>query len=167
VGKYDKIIFLDIDGVLNHELFYREKSQDERYEEVGLPQCNIDKTRVEMLNGLIKDTSAKVVISSTWRKGRDVEYLQSILNDAGFIGEVIGKTPSIYVDGYRILRGVEIYNWMDKNAKIIGGTPKYVIFDDDSDMLYWQRENFLLVDAYCGLTPNLCYRAKYILNGSY
>jgi hypothetical protein len=30
----------------------------------------------------------------------------------------------------------------------------------DSDMLWWQREHFIWVDPYCGLTPNLIYKAK-------
>lgn len=30
-----KIIFLDIDGVLNHQLHYKEKRQTDRYKEEG------------------------------------------------------------------------------------------------------------------------------------
>ena len=41
---------------------------------------------------------------------------------------------------------------------------KYVILDDDSDMLYWQRNSYFQVDSYSGLTPNLCYRVVNYLN---
>lgn len=36
----------------------------------------------------------------------------------------------------------------------------YVIFDDDSDMLLWQKDNFIKIDDYCGLTPSAIYKAE-------
>lgn len=41
---------------------------------------------------------------------------------------------------------------------------KYVILDDDSDMLYWQRNNFILIDRFVGLTMGNVFQAKKILN---
>ncbi len=165
-----KIIFLDIDGVLNSQLLFRKKRKrrkDEDKEDYHLSM--IDETNIRFLNLLIKETGAKVVISSTWRMGNTMPYLQSLLNKKGFKGEIIAFTPILQSEGS--LRGNEIYVWIQQNIKmLLGGTSnvgsdfkQYVIFDDDSDMLYWQRNNFIQVDAYCGLTPNQCYRAKFIL----
>lgn len=154
-----KIIFLDIDGVMNNEIDYNE-------DEMKTPDDMISRRCVENLNELIENTGAKVVISSTWRHGRTVEQLQQILNKFGFVGEVIDKTPSL--PGDYTVRGNEILKWMKDNKEIIGeyhsDFTKYVIFDDDSDMLYWQRNNFILVDSFCGLSRRNIYKAERILN---
>lgn len=51
----EKIIFLDVDGVLNY-MSYRNKST-----------ANIDPSKVEMLAYICAQTNAKVVITSSWR----------------------------------------------------------------------------------------------------
>ena len=158
-----KIIFLDIDGVLNSQLFYTSGRASERRIKI---ENDIDPVSVGFLNTLIKDTGAKVVVSSTWRLGRTIQELQSILEHNGFVGEVIGKTDSLR--GEHCLRGNEILKWIKDNEAIIGCSysdyTNYVIIDDDSDMLYWQRNNLFLTDGYCGITPNLAYRAARFLN---
>jgi hypothetical protein len=77
---------------------------------------------------------------------------------------VIDSTPILSIKGsdtFRsIPRGVEIQCWIDDNS--FNG--RYVIFDDDSDMMLWQTEQYFQVDGYCGLTPNLIYRAERYLN---
>lgn len=157
----EKLIFLDIDGVLNHELFYRAEDQQARYERVGYPYCDIDPDKVALLNVLVKDTGAKVVISSTWRKGKDISELQAILDWGGFKGEIIGKTPCLRLEKRSMPRGIEIYCYLEDNQD---DNTSYVIFDDDSDMMLWQKNNFFLVDGYCGLTPNIIYKATRFLN---
>jgi len=152
-----KIIFLDIDGVLNNQLWYV-ATKGERADPVTGKRImdDIDPGSVEFLNMLIEKTGAKVVVSSTWRLGKTVEELQEILNRNGFKGEVIGKTENLRGTG--IVRGNEIFHWIETNENIIGCDSykynNYVILDDDSDMLLWQKDNFINTDPYCGLTPN-------------
>jgi len=162
-----KIIFLDIDGVLNNQIFYTERSQGERNPDgVKTLGGDIDERCVALLNHLIEQTGAKVVISSTWRHS-GIEYCREHLEAKGFKGEIIDVTPGLRHEG--CVRGNEIHHWINKNAEMLCGSrvgadfKEYVIFDDDGDMLLWQRNNFILVDSYCGLTPNQCYRAKFIL----
>lgn len=162
-----RIIFLDIDGVMNHQLWFesilgkpefkREKKNDyRRY---------FSTFAVKLLNNLTDETGAKIVVSSSWRNGRTVAQLRKMFRDNGITGKVIDKTPYLSYEGYSssVPRGCEIHAWLEINKKKFGDSVKYVIFDDDSDMLWWQRNNFLLVDTYCGLTPNLIYKAKNIL----
>lgn len=162
-----KIIFLDIDGVLNSQLYYTKRKRDKDQSKEDYHLQNIDPKPIEFLNSLIAETGAKVVISSTWRMGNTLEYMQQLLTKRGLIGEIIDFTPVLHHEGS--LRGNEIYAWIQKNSEMLCGSnvgadfKEYVIFDDDSDMLYWQRNNYIKVDAYCGLTPNQCYQAKYIL----
>lgn len=161
-----KIIFLDFDGVLNHEAFYKERFK-KRYEEGAMshPYSEVDPKSVANLNSLIEDTGAKVVISSTWRHS-GLDYCKDVLEFHGFKGEIIDITPNLRSDN--CLRGNEILKWVKDNEELIGGRyynfTEYVILDDDSDMLYWQRNNFLLIDRFVGLTMGDVFRAKRILN---
>ena len=167
-----KIIFLDIDGVLNSQLWYLRIRNGETscHDDVGLHNRNIDTTAVKFLNTLIDETGAKVVITSTWRLGRTIGELQSILESAGFVGEVIGKTEDLRYGsgGESILRGNEILHWIKSNEALLdcyyNDFKSYVIIDDDSDMLYWQRNNFVQTDGYVGMTPTTIFKSKKILN---
>jgi hypothetical protein len=169
------LIFLDIDGVLNHQQFWHEKRQADQYKE--LPEDapygahDIDPVKMGLLNTLVDATGAKVVISSSWRIGRSVDDLRELFDWFGFTGEIIDKTPRLWFghdqdEEWRntsVPRGCEIKAWMENNKDRLGdkmSRVKYVIFDDDSDMLWWQREHFIWVDPYCGLTRTLIYKAK-------
>jgi len=167
-----RIIFLDIDGVLNCELFYKgnyrdvkkklkksAKAKEIEWEEYYKGQLCSD--RITWLNQLCRETNAVVVISSTWRMGKTVEELQQILGNSGATFLIVGKTP---YTGYE--RGTEIALWLRENIN-----PEthgcnyydfydYVIIDDDSDMLLNQQEHFFKTDNYSGLTPNTCYKIK-------
>lgn len=170
-----KIIFLDIDGVLNHQLWFESINGKPEYKKEGPDDyrrwfCPFS---VDLLNHLTTETGAKIVVSSSWRKGRTVEQLQKLLKDNGITGEVIDKTPYLRFTGvddytYSVPRGCEIKAWLEINKGIlgekIGSFNNYVILDDDSDMLWWQRNNFLLIDGYCGITPNIIYKAQKLLS---
>lgn len=159
-----KVIFLDFDGVLNHQAFYVER-QEKKEPKLEYPYSEIDPKCVSNLNMLIADTGAKVVISSTWRNS-GLEYCKDVLEYHGFKGEIIGVTPNLR--GEDCLRGNEILKWTKTNRELVGdyyNFTEYVILDDDSDMLYWQRNNFLLIDRYVGLTLGNVFQAKKILNG--
>jgi hypothetical protein len=160
----DKLIFCDIDGVLNNTLFYHRFEPGERYKTLGKDVCDIDPQCVEHLNTLIEETEAKVIISSVWRKHNSQAYLQTVLEKCGFTGEIIGMTPvAKSSESHSLPRGYEIQCWLNDHYKY-NEKIRYVIFDDDSDMLWNQREQFIHVDNYAGLTPNHCYRAKNKLN---
>ena len=61
-----KIVFLDIDGVLNHEKFYK----DFHFNKIIKAQHrknNIDPRSAKLVVDLCKQTGAKIVISSSWR----------------------------------------------------------------------------------------------------
>jgi Swiss Army Knife RNA repair-like protein len=158
-----KTIFLDIDGCLNHENFYRGKSKFPRRNELYLSE--LDRASILILNSIIQATDAKVVISSTWRVHHDPPEILDFLKEQGFIGEIVGVTPHLTWNG--AFRGNEIYLWMEKNEELIGKRYKYknyVILDDDSDMLYWQRKNFIHVDGHIGLSERDAKKAIRILN---
>lgn len=151
-----KLIMLDIDGVLNHEEGYINKEcifhSDRQYQGFA-PEIK------RLLNLLIEKTGAKLVISSTWRSD-GIERLKQIFEWEGIIGEIVGVTPHFSIKGYGSEpRGCEIecyleeqgfwhINWCkDEQRKYMdkSGIDNYIILDDDSDMLYNQRNHFIHV----------------------
>ena len=160
-----KIIFLDIDGVLNCQVFYDKRVNDGSI--IESPLRNICTERVGWLNELCAETGAKVVLSSSWRYS-GLEYCKQVLTDAGATFEIIDVTPKCKGDGS--VTGNEIYLWLQKNINLethgcyYYDFRNYVIVDDDSDMLLWQREHFFQTDTYSGLTPNTCYKIKRFFN---
>jgi hypothetical protein len=188
-----KVIFLDFDGVLNSENWYRRRFNEiDRENLVGnYPFYEFDPLSIEQLNRIIKETDAKVVVSSTWRIGKRLVDLQNILNTVGFIGEIIDVTPHISGKGYvseenenqisyTTPRGCEIDWWLDRVGKFQrinwslerqlehlekSIVKNYVILDDDSDMLYGQREHYVKCNGYgAGLDKRTADIAIKILN---
>ena len=154
-----KVIFLDIDGVLNPQVDYE---IDDLLQNNSITRKRNYKTFskrcMNNLNKLIEDTGAKVVISSTWRRVNTVENLQKHFETQGFKHQILDFTP---IFGINTVRGNEIMSWVDDHKDI----ENYVIVDDDSDMLLWQKPHFCLVDDWSGLTHNDTYRIKRFFNG--
>lgn len=124
-----KIIFLDIDGVLNSrqwmEEFHAQHPTEHRF-----MQERFDEKAVARLQRLVEATDAKIVISSTWRLLHSLSDIRGLLNQHGFKGDVIDKTPRI-PDG---VRGGEIETWLSQRNSFLGDVDSFVILDDDDDM---------------------------------
>lgn len=164
----NSIIFLDVDGVLNSELFYERRFNEGKPEETDRFEHTVNqicKERIEWLNILCEETNAVVVISASMRKNRSLKELRKIFAAAGATFHILDKTP---ITGYA--RGTEVLKWLEANITIEKWGcdhhefNAYAIIDDDSDYLIWQAPNFFKVDDYCGLTPNTCYKIKNFLN---
>ena len=113
-----KVIFLDIDGVLNSAVYDRTKHWED---------CNIDQTRLPILRSIIDRTGTEVVLSSSWRIHLDDdcqpctptgEGMMRIFRDGGI--RIIGKTPN----GEK--RAAEIRAWLEAHPD----TEAFVILDD-------------------------------------
>lgn len=170
-----KYIFLDIDGVL---------ATPKSIEGVG-GEWKIENEKQELLKHIIDSTGAKIVLSSSWRKF-DVESTKEFMNENGFwfsdliVGvtirayQYIDRTEKIHLS---IPRGAEIKQWIDTNIhsdngknwerKKLGIDYQYVILDDDTDMLYVHRNNFINTCSELGLTYNDSEKAIKILNTYY
>ncbi len=118
-----KILFLDFDGVLNSRDYIQSISSTWTTEQ-------LDPKAVELLNQIVLQTSCKVVVSSTWRILKTKEQLIQILKSYGFVGDVIGVTPQLYVPLNE--RGHEIQLWLDHHLEV----SQFSIVDDDSDMAH-------------------------------
>lgn len=165
-SKPTKIIFLDVDGVLNSESFF---IQEEQKQKIKVNQgLSIDFKKVKLLNKIVEATGAKIVISSTWRLNH-YDLLLSLFSTYGFKGEILGKTEKGHC--FNCVRGNLILQWMKTNENLIGipyyNYYNYVILDDSTDMLYWQRNNFVNINNKIGLNKRNARKAIKILNRCY
>lgn len=110
-----KVIFLDVDGVLNYK---NSKSK-------------VDDEKVKLIKQIVDETNAKIVLSSDWRyylntDDEDIALLIRTLSKYGI--KIMSSTP-ITKHGYR---GAEIYQWINEWH----GEPieSFVILDDRDDM---------------------------------
>jgi hypothetical protein len=181
-----KIVFLDIDGVLNSNDWYVRRSTEVKMDDIAAqyPFYEFDPDAVKRLNRLTDLTGAKIVVSSTWRHGRDVDQLKLLFSQVGITGEVIDRTPSMHISGkesgYTVPRGCEIDKWLDDHdfQRINWSKERqqeyldksqiqnYIILDDDSDMLYNQREHFIKCPHLTGFSRKELREAIKILNTS-
>lgn len=119
-----KVIFLDIDGVLVNS-----KSPTlPRIENLPAP----DPVCVQALNRIVAATEAKIVISSSWRKGKHREDMECTFVHWNVPGEIIGITPGRLNQH----RGTEIQAWLDFRKELFNDVESFVILDDDTDMLH-------------------------------
>ena len=147
-----KIIFLDIDGVLNgygkftgfcckvfsklHLLKFVKRYHD---------LFGVSTHKVKLLSEIVKKTGAKVVISSSWRGGWYTPYeeksdRQKELHDklSKYNITVIGITPRDYSGS----RGIEIQEYMEYCGYTID---KFVILDDEKfDIVSLFPDNLVL-----------------------
>ena len=89
-----KILFLDIDGVLNSRAYDRRRNWDE--------QTNIDETRLPLLREIVDRTGAAIVLISTWRahlddgmNARDAAGEYVVRTFAKYGLRIFGKTPDL------------------------------------------------------------------------
>lgn len=117
-----KIIFLDIDGVLNSS-DYRQRMGMDYFSQI------IDRRKMPILKHIVEETGAEVVLSSTWRKfwnpGENQldpagQHIHDIFREYGLW--IHSKTPVLQNAG----RNNEIQLWLDQHPYVDG----YVILDD-------------------------------------
>lgn len=118
-----RLVFLDFDGVLNSDAFFRR--------EPGADIDNdLDPRAVGRLDRLCREAGASVVVTSTWRLEMPLDALCELLATHGLGAEVVGTTPSL--PG---VRGHEIRSWLKSHS----GWRSYVILDDRDDMAQLRR----------------------------
>lgn len=181
-----KIIFLDIDGVLvtqeslakgtREEREYLKRTGQvmrdvERYSRIVHPPC------VEVLNQIIEETGAKIVISSAWRIHRTCAELREVMTAFRVVGaKIVGKTKStfkmkpesiIHLPVYST-RGQEISDWLYYN-EVNRNVVSYVVIDDGKIEEHAERQILTRFQADLpgvepGLQPHHVEMAVKILN---
>lgn len=165
-----KVIFLDIDGVLNYTQWY---VSDRNPGNLNGQEGDIDPMCVERVLRIVKETGAKVVISSDWRISWEGTLMR--LEKMGLTRDiVIDKTPELiwtrmtkyeYMlsdedPDYEFSRGREVDLWLEAHPECTN----FVIIDDRMDFTDEQESHFVHVNSMCGLTDDNVDIAIMILN---
>jgi hypothetical protein len=151
-----RVLFLDIDGVLNSYQSARylhsvKHKNDEKIPEYfndyllknALELCPSAVSNLEYI--LEEHRDLKVVVSSTWRLGCELKDLKALFPCSSLIrSRIIDSTPVLKTGQ----RGDEIKKWIvTQNRKV----KDYVVLDDDSDMDAVE-DNFVHINHKNGLT---------------
>ena len=155
----NKLIFLDIDGVLD--------TYKSRY--------MLDPTLMDRLGLILGKTGAWIVISSSWRCNNVPDTIDFMTdydnprvgsNPFPFTDRIVGVTPILYsvVEGdidRPATRGEEIAAYLKQHP-----CDNYVILDDCDEILHAQIPHLVLVNDDVGLTIEDVEKAVSILNNS-
>lgn len=157
-----KILFLDIDGVLNS---YRNNKKN-----YGRPRP-FDPEGICALNKILKETGAKIVISSSWRYMYNMESMAELLMLEGLPKDVVigeNPTPSDAEGGYSRsyenwdgtdgikTRGQECQMWMDYHHETDGEViTHFAAIEDYTDMTGLPPESVFWTNPKTGLTMAL------------
>lgn len=156
-----KVIFLDIDGVLNH-------IGHEVFTPSGV--YFVEDKKIELLKELVEATSAKIVLSSSWRRGwfdyenginstNSVDFclLRDKLLEYGI--EIVSRTP-ITEQGHR---GHEIEMWLSlwKDEEV-----ESILILDDCGNIYPFKDFFVKTFIEVGLTRKDVKRGIRILHNT-
>ncbi len=130
-----KIVFLDIDGVLNSWKLWKKLGHAQQDLVVVDMDNYLDPEAIDLLNKLTDATGASIVVSSSWRRAylgepQGLTRLADMLKGHGIKAPIIGMTPA-KDNAVRNIRGKEIQAWLDCTPLKVDA---FVILDDDSDM---------------------------------
>jgi hypothetical protein len=132
-----KVLFLDIDGVLNSQrTVVACKGFPHSFD--GHDRDKFDWIAVGLIRKLCDETGASICLSSSWRIIHSVHECANALDLP-----IFDRTPSLNGP-----RGMEINAWLSEHPEVT----TYAIVDDLSDMLPDQLPNFVQTSEKNGLS---------------
>lgn len=166
-----KVLFLDIDGVLNSLQWAHADGNGFGCAAVKQPPTREwlkwDPVAVQHLRGVIEATGAQIVVSSSWRGfgAKAVEAWQGMFGCYGWPdAPVIGETPDLnrMENGVWVskIRGDEVAAWIEENP----GVERYVCVDDEAD--FRPEQPLVKTDMRFGLTGLEASALRAALQGS-
>lgn len=159
-----KVIFLDVDGVLNSEydlMIHREKNNITG----SILYAEVEDRPLKLLKELVDKTGAKIVVSSSWRIGCERSGKESVFG-AGLYKKLENRLRDYGMDICDITpvckgqRGDEIREWLNAHKYV----DRFVILDDDSDMCEYTETNLVKTDYSSGLQEKHIQDALQILS---
>lgn len=139
-----KILFLDIDGVLNCE------TTTQRHNGI----IGIDPRMALLVRKILTDVpDLKVVLSSSWRLAEHNGSLEEVEKKVCKLFDHTPRftTPPGMTDSLYASRGREIQAWLDDHFEV----DRYAIVDDHNWMLPEQQKHFFKTSWSRGLTPEI------------
>ena len=161
-----KVIFLDVDGVLNCAT-----SKSSCYDTVCGVVTGIDSDKVKRLAKIVEATGAEIVLSSDWKDGWSKYYTSSKPSHAKYLDNhlykkgrltIKDKTPNTNKGSW--FRGEEILAYLRSHKDV----ENYVILDDtffEDFSIKEISEHLVLTEYKVGLTDDDVEKAIKILGG--
>ena len=142
-----KIIFLDVDGVLNS------------LQDGSFVRLRTD-SHLKLLKQIVDVTGAKIVLSSSWRIGptKARNNLLKRLEEYGL--QIMDSTPVL---SGASSRGDEIRQWLNESKYEI---ESFVILDDEDDMEEFTAKNLVQTNTAVGLREKDASKCISMLNNS-
>jgi len=151
----DKILFLDIDGVLN--CMYPTPSDDHEWIDLEEWRYGFNPELVARLRFIIANTGCKIVVSSSWRHHKWYAPYQPDKNWRDVLAEklrrerdeiFVGETPT----DPKGIRGLEINQWLSEHPEV----ESFCVVDDEVvDILpYIDNSKVVKTDMSVGLTKD-------------
>lgn len=128
-----KVLFLDIDGVVNKRENFNPTNKDTLYP--------LDSYCTFLVGRIQLQTNCKVVLSSSWRHNEE-----AVDQVSKRVIELLDITPTS-----RNYRGDEVQMWLDKHPEV----DKYAILDDDIDFYVYQAPHYFKTRFEDGLTDDI------------
>ena len=150
-----KVIFLDVDGVLNSNTFEQWLYENHVKKYYGYEL--LDQKAILCLQDIVFTTDAEIVLSSSWRLST---HMTKMLEDQlrPYALAISSFTQRLVYNGDR---GEEITAWLKDNPDVT----HYVILDDEFEMAD-HKEHFVKTTMAYGLLPEHANRAIEILTNS-
>lgn len=111
-----KILFLDMDGVLNTPLVFQRI--DDRVK--VWPDEYVEADQIARLNRIVAATGCKGVLSSSWRHAFKLDEMNAFFGRVGITLELIDTVQNART------RGTEILNWLKAHPEVT----RYCALDD-------------------------------------
>ena len=167
-SKIDRIVFLDLDHVLTNT-----DIDGSSFLSYDPSKYRLSKENMKWLGKVLKETGAKIVIASNWRKFVppntawlfNGKWYNSILEPFKEIykGEIIGILPP----ERHITKCDCLEIWFEDNPWFSKANGKYVIFEDDLEEGYQAHpiyaKHLILTDFHVGLTEKDAQKAISLL----
>ncbi len=162
-----KVVFLDIDGVLNSNFWNQDHTK-----EISEGKY-VDSDKVKLLAKIIKASDASIILHSGWRfwfdennrpTRKEAEYLETSLRKYGL--SIQGATPNLTTEEIRKtkkfskVKAEEILTWIQNHDGIDG----WVVLEDLDLNNSIVEKHQVRTDSEHGLTENDVIKALEILN---
>lgn len=140
-----KVIFLDVDGVLNCSRTTKRLSCASEF-------LFADTRKILRLRKIVEETGAKLVLSSTWRFGA---HPRALYTERESLRELAAEFRRLRcplwfdITPYlpQAKRQKEIYAWLKQHPEV----DDFIILDDVGEELMWYWDHLVLTDPRIGL----------------
>lgn len=162
--EYERLLFLDIDGVVNTLMIWDEPQGEGRstvfkdgyYFELNHPGDFKVSNKQAMLwvSKLCTDYNLGIIITSTWLIGHSLDDIKFALYSSGLSKDVLVLGGISENQGHT--RGWQIESWFNE-TQLDPDKTVMVILDDDNDMVGFQKDftKYLIqCNTYTGFTHN-------------